>query len=262
LAAAVLAYASVSNYLDRVYAEWFQAAPAGGIALKNLAIGILAVVIASLANIPNYLAIRRSAFDQTAVEVIEIRIRSIFFEGIDYILLNEEAKLKEVVNQIIKDLKLPQHVSYFFLFVFTEIDGLYQITASTNQQTAVQNRMRFKKGEGLAGKVYEEKTEIILNYQTNELVSYNGEQLGQQSVLSKENQVKGTKDLRWIVCRPIFASSRSTPNSDIVYGTLSVDTNHVCGDTIFFDPRFSDLLGQLSDKISPFLVAYRNLKAS
>jgi hypothetical protein len=47
----------------------------------------------------------------------------------------------------------------------------------------------------------------------------------------------------------------------VVYGTISVDTNDPEGSKIFLDPGFSEFLGQLSESISPFLVAYRNLKS-
>jgi hypothetical protein len=262
LAAAVLAFASLSNFFDREYADWLKSAPSGALALKDFSIALVAIVIAILANTFSFLAIRKTLNAKSDVDLMEGKIRSIFFEGIDYILLNEKESIYEFVNNIKIERSISPSDHYYYLFVFTEIDGLYQITASTNQQTAVQNRMRFKSGEGLVGKVYNEKTEIILNYQTNEITSYNGVRIGQQEELSVSNQIKGASGICWIVSRPIFDSSKTNPNSDLVYGIVSVDTNDPQGNMIFFDPRFSEFLGQLSDSISPFLVAYRSLKTS
>jgi hypothetical protein len=184
LAAAILAYASLSNFFDREYAEWLKSAPAGALVLKDFSIAIVATIIAILANILSFLAIRKRVNEKSSVDLVEQKIRSIFFEGINYILLTEKDKLYEKIKIIKERETIPLSNHYYYLFVFTELDGLYQITASTNQQTAVLNRMRFKSGEGLAGKVYIEKTEIILNCATNEITSYNGIFLGTQSQLT------------------------------------------------------------------------------
>lgn len=193
---------------------------------------------------------KRLSETETLYRTLESRIRALVLTG-----------LEDVLKIRVRDPQLPKDKLPLKFYVFTEIDGLYRVVASTVERDAQVRRLELEPDEGVVGVTVENKISGLARISDGEgdVFDRSGRVITQQRRLRDVNAGKVDVDLKWIYTLPIFEKSQDTPWSNRIIGVLTVDSSDDQGGNLFKDVNFQAAVEAIASDVSPYIDVLQSL---
>ncbi len=184
-------------------------------------------------------------------DLLQDRLTPQLTEGLDDLLQNRLAHLnREFAGAI------PQ--SGLRLYVFANVDGGYQVVASTIDSNHPVRRMELSHKEGVISFAVERGIPVIArSLQASEdrgiVLNLSGQQIGVQPKMKLENLEKCDPHQKWIFSHPVFEHDPSKPWTSEVLGALTVDNREEDGKALFLDEAFQGEVHELAAEVATYL---------